>query len=133
MTATARRGPGAGALIAAAGIVLLLAAAFIVLRPGSAACPAESASFVVAVDETGMTPSALEACRGQEVVLEVQSAVDGVFHIHGLDEVVPATEIFDGEELTLRFTPTTARVYGIELHTHHGENVELGTLTVNVP
>ena len=132
-SAEPRRSPGAGAIMVAAGVVLVLAAAFILLRPGAAACPAATVSLEVVVSETGMRPSALEVCRGQDVTLLVRSEVDGVFHIHDLDDAVPATEISAGEELTLRFRPTVARVHGVELHTNDGASVELGTFTVNVP
>ena len=131
MSAKSRQ-PNTGALIAAAGVVLLLAAAFIVLRPGPGACPTPTATLDLSVDATGMTPPSPAVCRGQTVTLNLNSEVDGIFHIHGLDDVLPATQIVAGEERTFEFTPANAGQFPVELHSD-ADATNLGTLTVNVP
>ena len=133
MSAAARsRQPNTGALIAAAGVVLLLAAAFIVLRPGPGACPTAAVTLDLSVDATGMTPPSPSVCRGQAVTLNLHSEVDGIFHVHGLDDVLSATEVAAGEDRTFEFTPANAGQFPVELHSDAGAT-ELGTLTVNVP
>lgn len=129
---TARRQPNIGALIAAASVVLLLAAAFIILRPGPGTCPTPTAILDLSVSASGMTPSTPGVCRGQVVTLNLTSEVDGIFHIHGLDDVLPATEIAAGEEQTFEFTPDNVGQFPVELHTDD-RGANLGTLTVNVP
>lgn len=128
----ARRQPNTGALIAAAGVVLLLAAAFIVLRPGPSACPTPAVTIDLTVDATGMTPPSPAVCRGQAVTLNLHPDVDGIFHVHGLDAVLPATEIAAGEDRTFEFTPENAGQFPVELHSDAGAT-NLGTLTVDVP
>lgn len=130
--AAARRQPTTGALIAAAGVVLVLAAAFIVLRPGSSACPTPAITLELTVDATGLTPPSPAVCRGQAVTLNLHAEVEGVLHVHGLDDVLPATQIAVGEDRTFEFTPTNAGQFPVELHTDAGDT-SLGTLTINVP
>lgn len=133
MSASARsRQPNTGALIAAAGVVLLLAAAFIVLRPAPAACPTPAVTLDLTVDATGMTPPSPTVCRGQAVTLNLHAEVDGIFHVHGLDDVLPATQIAAGERRTFEFTPTNVGQFPVELHSG-AEAANLGTLTVDVP
>lgn len=128
----AHRQPGAGSLIAAAGVILLLAAAFIILRPGPGSCPAPAVTLDVTVAADAMTPPELSVCRGQAVTLELRSEADGIFHVHGLDAVLPATEITAGDERTFEFTATQAGRFPVELHTDAGA-ASLGSFTVNVP
>jgi hypothetical protein len=131
-TSSRPRQPGAGSLIAAAGVVLLLAAAFIVLQPGGGTCPQPTVSLEVQVAQTGMTPSTLTACRGQEVTLRLTSTIDGIFHVHGLDAVLPATEIAAGDDRTFTFTAEPAGQFPVELHTADSATT-LGTFRVDVP
>lgn len=130
--AAGRRKPNTGALIAAAGVVLLLGAAFIVLRPGPSACPTPAVTVELTVDATGMTPPSPAVCRGQAVTLNLHPEVDGIFHVHGLDAVLPPTPIAAGEDRTFEFTSTNVGQFPVELHTDAGAT-NLGTLTVNVP
>ena len=102
--------------------------------PGDPACAEPSVSLEVRVTDTAMDPSTLTACRDQDVSLEVTSETDGVFHIHGYDEQVPATSLVPGEVTTLEFTADRAGQFIIELHDHSGdESTEVGVLTVNEP
>ncbi len=88
----------------------------------------------VVLAEDGMTPNAIEVCRDQDVTLGVDPEVDGVFHIHGYDEQVPATSVHAGEELTLEFAADRSGQFPIELH-HDADptGVTVGILTVHEP
>ena len=72
------------------------------------------------VTDSAMDPSAISACRGQEVTFDVASETDGVFHIHGYDDQVPAVALEPGEDLTLEFTADVAGQFIIELHARSG-------------
>jgi hypothetical protein len=86
------------------------------------------------VTASAMTPGALEVCRGQEVTLVVDPDTDGVFHIHGYDEAVPATTIEAGVELRLEFVATRSGQFPIELHpAGDPTGVDIGILTVHEP
>jgi hypothetical protein len=99
-----------------------------------ATCPDPSITLAATVTADSMDPSALTACKGQEVTLEVTSETDGILHIHGYDEQVPATPLEPGEERTLEFTADVAGQFVIELHARDGKTeTEIGILTVNEP
>jgi hypothetical protein len=86
------------------------------------------------VTDEAMDPSALAVCRGQEVTLELRSETDGVFHLHGYDEQVPATSLTPGQTTILEFSAHAAGQFIIELHARSGEGeVEIGIFTVNEP
>jgi hypothetical protein len=100
----------------------------------AATCPERSVSLTAAVSADAMDPSSLTACKGQEVTLEVTSETDGILHIHGYDEQVPAIPLEPGEERTIEFTADVAGQFVIELHARDGETeTEIGILTVNEP
>ena len=115
-------------------LALIVAAAFVVgcvseERP--ATCDADEATIEVTVTATGMEPNDPAACRGQEVAIAVHPEVDGVRHIHGLDAIVPATTIADGDDLTLAFEADRSGQFPIELHLPgSGESVHVGILTL---
>jgi hypothetical protein len=83
-------------------------------RPAS--CDEEAVTIELTVRGDGMQPSEPAACQGQQVTLAITPQVDGVFHIHGLDKVVPATTITEGQEIELTFTPEGTGQFPIELH-----------------
>ena len=102
--------------------------------PGDPACAGSSVTLEVTVTDTAMDPAALTACRDQEVSLDIASETDGVFHIHGYDEQVPATSLEPGEVTTLEFTADRPGQFIIELHDHSGgESTDIGVFTVNEP
>jgi hypothetical protein len=116
----------------------LIAAGFLVVcacNPSDAgSCTAPSVTLEATVTDEAMDPSALAVCRGQDVTLELHSQTDGVFHLHGYDEQVPATSLTPGETTTLEFTADAAGQFIIELHARSGESeVEIGIFTVNEP
>jgi hypothetical protein len=116
---------------AAITLIVLLAAA---CAPADPACAEPSVTLEVTVTDTAMDPSALTVCRDQVVTLDVQAETDGVFHVHGYDDQIPAVSLEPGEVTTLEFTADTAGQFIIELHAHDGRSeAEIGVLTVNEP
>lgn len=100
----------------------------------AATCPEPSVTLSATVAEAAMDPSSLTACRGQDVTFEVTSETDGILHIHGYDEQVPATPLEPGTEHALEFTADVVGQFVIELHARDGEtSTEIGILTVNEP
>jgi hypothetical protein len=99
-------------------------------RPST--CGTAAVTIDLALTATSLTPNDPAVCRDQEVTLVIASDVDGVFHIHGYDEAVPASTVTAGEDLTLRFTANRSGQFTIELHPadNPGQGVALGILTV---
>ena len=88
--------------------------------------------LTLAVD--GLTPQNPAVCRGRNVTLAVTSEVDGVLHIHGYDDVVPATTVTAGEVTELAFMAARSGQFPIELHTGDDtQGVSLGIFTVHEP
>ena len=101
---------------------------------GNPVCAEPSVTLEATVSDAAMNPSALTVCRDQDVSLDLASETDGVFHIHGYDEQVPATSLEPGEVTTLEFTADRAGQFIIELHAHTGgDSTDIGVLTVNEP
>lgn len=119
--------------------VLLLAAAVLTgcvtdNRPDASACAATSAELDVTLTAEALDPSDPAVCRGQAVTMVVHSRVDGVIHLHGYDEQVPATPVRAGEDTTLEFTAATSGQFPIELHAEDDpRGVEVGIFTVHEP
>jgi hypothetical protein len=117
--------------MAAIALVGILAAGCV---PVDEACADPSVSLQATVTDAAMDPSTLTVCRDQDVTLELSSETDGVFHIHGYDDQVPATSLEPGEDTVLQFTADTAGQFIIELHAHDGGGEsEIGVLTVHEP
>jgi hypothetical protein len=97
-------------------------------------CDEDTASREVTLSGTQLSPGAIEVCRGQDVTLTIDPNVDGVFHIHGYDEQVPATTVHTGEELTLEFAAERSGQFPIELHpAENPTGVTVGIFTVHEP
>ena len=98
-------------------------------RPATCGDDALTIALTVSVD--GMEPGNPGACQGQRVTLAITPTIDGTFHIHGLDDAVPATTIHDGEPLELAFTADQTGQFPVELHpADDPEGVEIGILTI---
>jgi hypothetical protein len=70
-------------------------------------------------------------CRGQEVSLGFTADGDGILHIHGYDDEVPATEYHADERIELTFDASVSGQFPIEIHTgENSEGQEIGILTV---
>jgi hypothetical protein len=101
-------------------------------RPES--CEAESVTVDVVLTADALEPSDPAACRGQQVMLVVDSEIDGLIHVHGYDHAVPATEVSAGDETTLSFTADRSGQFPIELHPlDDPQGVDVGIFTVHEP
>lgn len=113
-------------------LVMTTALTACVSEPRPSACGEAAVTIELALTATSLTPNDPGVCRDQEVTLVIASDVDGVFHIHGYDEAVPASTVSAGEDLTLTFTAIRSGQFTIELHPADtpGQGVALGILTV---
>ena len=112
------------------GFVLALAGCVSENRPED--CEPGERTIELTVSAGALEPDDPAACRGQLVTLAIDSEVDGVFHIHGLDAELPATTIAAGEEISLEFEATTSGQFPIELHAADDpQGVTIGILTVH--
>ena len=115
---------------AAAACAVLLAACV----AGPPACNEGPTEIAVTLTSETMTPSSPAVCRGSDITLTILPEVDGVFHIHGYDAEVPATEFTSGDVLELRFTAVRSGQFPIEIHTDDNtQGVNVGLLTVHEP
>jgi methionine-rich copper-binding protein CopC len=150
---TALPSPASEPAILVGGLLLVLAAALVARRrlvrvalivssalvlaaciPSASSCPSAQPVIDVAVTATSMSPSDPAACRGQEVTLRVAAEADGVFHIHGYDDAVPATSVAAGETTAISFTADRSGQFPIEFHAlDDPAGVEIGILTINEP
>ena len=101
---------------------------------GDADCGALPTRIELTLAADELTPASPSVCRDREVTLVVTSEVDGILHIHGYDEEVPATEVTAGETTELVFTTRRSGQFPIELHTDENtQGVALGIFTVHEP
>lgn len=115
-------------------MALLLSACVEDTRPQGEACASPTIELALTLSEDGLQPPGPSVCRDQEVTLAITSSVDGVIHIHGYDEWVPATEVVAGEDLELTFTAERSGQFPIEMHpADDPQGVELGVFTVHEP
>ena len=97
-----------------------------------ATCDASETTIELTVSARSLVPNDPAACRGQVVTMILDSEVDGVFHIHGLDAVVPATTVVAGEQVTLEFTVDRSGQFPIEIHPGDDpQGVSIGIFTVH--
>jgi len=118
-------------------LVTLLGLAILILGGcvgGTAACEALPTRVELTLAADGLNPSNPAVCRDREVTLVVTSQVDGILHIHGYDEQLPATEVAAGEMVELSFTAVRSGQFPIELHTEEdAQGSSVGILTVHEP
>jgi hypothetical protein len=101
---------------------------------GDADCAALPTRVELTLTADELTPASPSVCRDREVTLVVTSEVDGILHIHGYDDEVPATEVAAGEVTELVFTTRRSGQFPIELHTDENtQGVALGVFTVHEP
>jgi hypothetical protein len=109
----------------------VLLAACVGPNPSCAALPTE---IELRLSADSLTPGSPQACRGADVTLVIHSQVDGVFHIHGYDDLAPATTVTAGATTDLAFTASRSGQFPIELHPHDDPaGVSVGLLTVHEP
>ncbi len=117
-----------------AGVVLLLTLSACVAdgRPTSCADPQVTIELAVAAD--GMDPADPAVCRGQQVVLVIDPAEDGVFHIHGYDHTVPAKPVAAGDLTRVAFAADGAGQFEVEFHASDDpQGAAVGVFTVHEP
>lgn len=120
--------------VAVGAALLLLTACVEGTGPDPEACSAPAAEIELSLSADALDPSDPAVCRDQEVTLVISPEVDGVFHIHGYDEQVPATEVRAGEEVELRFTASRSGQFPVEMHPQDDPaGVEIGVFTVHEP
>jgi hypothetical protein len=97
-----------------------------------ATCNADETTIELTLSATALEPNDPAACRDQQVTMIIDSEVNGIFHIHGLDDVVPATPVVAGEEVTLDFAADRSGQFPIELHPPDDpQGVTVGILTIH--
>lgn len=103
-------------------------------RPDAATCAAPEVTLELTLAADDLAPSDPAVCRDQRVTLVVESEVDGVLHIHGYDEQLPATEVRQGQRIELSFEATTSGQFPVELHTAaEPGGLPVGVFTVHEP
>lgn len=113
---------------------LLLALILAGCNGGGVDCAALPTRIELTLTADSLTPTNPAVCRDLEVTLVVTSEVDGVLHIHGYDEHVPATTVTAGEVAELVFTAGRSGQFPIELHTDENtQGVNVGLFTVHEP
>lgn len=122
---------------------LLLAATFLLAVPLPACVPAEqlpatchdaSVSLQATLDGDRLDPATFDVCQNQQVTLSIAVGRDGILHLHGYDDVLPAREVRAGEEVALEFAASHPGQFPIALHTlEASQELTVGTLTVHVP
>ena len=115
-------------------LVATLALAGCVAEAPSADCDGQTATLELELEADALEPDDPAICRDQVVTLEIDSEFDGVFHVHGYDEALPATEVTAGETMTVTFTADRSGQFPIEFHgADDPTGVEIGVLTVHEP
>ena len=113
---------------------LLLAVILAGCNGGDPDCASLPTSIELSLAADRLTPANPAVCRDREVTLVVTSEVDGVLHIHGYDDQVPATTVTAGEVTELVFTAARSGQFPIELHTDQNtQGAALGIFTVHEP
>ena len=119
---------------AALSAVLVVALVGCVDQRGPDNCDATEVTIELAVDVDSMTPADPGVCRGQSVLIVINSATGGTFHIHGYEAAVPATPITAGEETRLSFMADRSGQFRVELHPDDDpQGVGIGVFTVYEP
>ena len=102
-------------------------------RPDASACAAPTIELELRLTAADLTPPP-SVCRDQDVTLRIASEVDGIFHIHGYEEAVSATEVVAGETLELTFTAERVGQFPVELHpADDPAGISVGIFTVHEP
>lgn len=113
-------------------IVLALLASGCVDTQRPTACEEPAVTLELELSTDALTPSDPQVCSGQDVILVVNSSADGILHIHGYEEHVPATEVEEGQRVELEFAAERSGQFAIEFHPGADpQGVSVGILTVH--
>jgi hypothetical protein len=97
-------------------------------------CHDPSVSFEATLRDNSLEPDSFDACRGQAMTFAFTIEQDGVLHLHGYDDEVPATEVRAGQDVNFEFDAVRSGQFPIELHTDETPSgVTVGALTVHEP
>jgi len=125
---------GRAALLAAPALLAAVLTACVGDAGLPATCHDPSVGFEATLSDEHLEPSSFNACRGQEVTITFTIERDGVLHLHGYDDQVPATEVRAGQETVFEFDAVRSGQFPIALHTTDGPaEVTVGALTVHEP
>jgi hypothetical protein len=126
------RGPAT--LIAGAALLAALLTACVGDVGLPATCHEASVSFAATLSDEHLEPATFEACRGQNITITFKIERDGILHLHGYDDQVPATEVRAGHDTVFQFDAVRSGQFPIALHTTDGPaEVIVGGLTVHEP
>ena len=97
-------------------------------------CHDPSVTFTATLSRERLEPATFDACRGQAVTITFAIERDGVLHLHGYDDQVPATEVRAGQQTVFEFDAVRSGQFPIALHTTDGPaEITVGALTVHEP
>ena len=116
-------------LLALGGVVVVVGC---VDQNAPADCGDASVTRELTLTGTDLGGDAPSVCRGQDVTLGFTADGDGILHVHGYDEEIPATEYHADERIELTFDASISGQFPIEIHTtENSEGQEIGILTVH--
>ena len=97
-------------------------------------CHDPAVAFTATLSGEQLEPATFDVCRGQAVTITFTIDRDGVLHLHGYDDQVPAAEIRAGQETVFEFDAVRSGQFPIALHTTDGPaETTVGALTVHEP
>jgi hypothetical protein len=111
-------------LILVVGVVLILAALFVLLRPNAPTAGPQTREFDLRISDDVMEPSDIAVTEGDRVVLRISTDSPTELHVHGYDI---EQEAEPGEPARLSFEADLTGRFEIE---NHETEEELGTLVV---
>jgi hypothetical protein len=115
-------------------LVAVLAAAGCVDAERPTDCGDEEVARELQVADGRATPDDPAVCRGQDVTLRVISEEDGILHVHGYDDELPAIPVVAGQTIEVRFIAARSGQFRVELHRDEDPaGVEVAILTVHEP
>jgi hypothetical protein len=115
-------------------LALLVSACVPDTRPDAELCRLPALEIEIELSAEAMEPANVSVCRDQEITLVVDSEVDGVLHIHGYDQQVPAFFVSPGEASEVTFTAARSGQFPFEFHDRDDPTgVGVGILTVHEP
>jgi len=95
-------------------------------------CDEPSVALEVTLVEERLEPGNPAVCQGQDVTITVDVQRDGILHLHGYDDVLPAREVRAGTSEEFVFTAGRIGEFVIALHTTDGPaEATAGVLTVH--
>jgi hypothetical protein len=111
-------------LVFVVGVVLVLAALFVLLRPNAPAAGPQTREFDLRISDDVMEPSDIAVTEGDRVVLRISTDSPTELHVHGY---YIEQEAEPGEPARLSFEADLTGRFEIE---NHETEEELGTLVV---